>query len=95
LEPRTTVDLACAARQRPGTAKGITFITLEDETGTAILILRMDVWERYHTVARTVSALLAHGRLQKQEGMIHVRTARLENLVGRVSEIRSQSRDFH
>jgi error-prone DNA polymerase len=35
-------------RQRPGTAKGITFVTLEDETGVANLIVRMEVWERYH-----------------------------------------------
>ena len=34
-------------RQRPGTAKGITFVTLEDETGVANLIIRMDVWERF------------------------------------------------
>jgi DNA polymerase III alpha subunit len=34
-------------RQRPGTAKGITFVTLEDETGTANLIIRPTVWKRY------------------------------------------------
>jgi len=82
-------------RQRPGTAKGITFVTLEDETGTANLIIRMDIWERFHQVARTASALLAHGRLQNQAGVIHVLVTRLENLPGRLSAMKSQSRDFH
>ncbi|MBL9125029.1 MAG: error-prone DNA polymerase, partial [Planctomycetaceae bacterium] len=54
-------------RQRPSTAKGITFVTLEDETGTTNLIVRMDVWERFHLPARTASAMLAMGRLQKQK----------------------------
>jgi hypothetical protein len=46
-------------RQRPGTAKGITFVTLEDETGVANLIIRMDVWEKFYTVARTAPAFIA------------------------------------
>src|SRR4029077_8410263 len=67
-------------RQRPSTAKGITFVTLEDETGVANLIIRMDVWERFYTVARTAPALIASGRLQNQQGVIHVLVSRLENL---------------
>lgn len=82
-------------RQRPSTAKGITFVTLEDETGVANLIVRMDVWERFYQAARTASALLAHGRLQKHEEVIHVLATRLENLAGRLSQMKSQSRDFH
>jgi len=82
-------------RQRPGTAKGITFVTLEDETGVANLIVRMEVWERYHKVARTAAALLAHGRLQNQQGVIHVLASKLENLATRLNEMKSQSRDFH
>src|SRR4051812_35087699 len=45
-------------RQRPSTAKGITFITLEDETGPVNLIVRVDVWERFHRVARQATAML-------------------------------------
>ena len=82
-------------RQRPGTAKGITFVTIEDETGVANLIIRMEVWERYHKVARTAAALLAHGRLQNQQGVIHVLVSKLENLPQRLNEMKSQSRDFH
>jgi error-prone DNA polymerase len=81
-------------RQRPGTAKGITFVTLEDETGIANLIIRQDVWQRYYQPARTASALIAHGRLQRQEGVTHVLVARLEDLSQRLAGLRSVSRDF-
>lgn len=81
-------------RQRPGTAKGITFVTLEDETGVANLIIKMDVWNRFYTVARTAPAYIAHGRLQNQQGVIHVLVQRLENLSTALNGIRSQSRDF-
>ncbi|MDZ4817451.1 MAG: error-prone DNA polymerase [Planctomycetota bacterium] len=81
-------------RQRPSTAKGITFVTLEDESGTANLIVRSDVWERYYEVARTAPAFIAHGRLQKQESIIHVLVAKLEALGGQLSTLESQSRDF-
>ena len=81
-------------RQRPGTAKGITFVTIEDETGTANLIMRMDVWERFYQVARTASAYIAHGRLQKEKEVIHVLVTKLENLAETLQGLRTQSRDF-
>jgi error-prone DNA polymerase len=82
-------------RQRPSTAKGITFVTLEDETGVANLIIRMDIWEKYYQVARTASSLIASGRLQIHQEVIHVLVAKLENLAGCVGAMKSQSRDFH
>jgi error-prone DNA polymerase len=81
-------------RQRPGTAKGITFVTLEDETGVSNLIIRMDVWEKFYTVARTAPAFIASGRLQNQQKVIHVLVSRLENMNNCVNELRSLSRDF-
>jgi error-prone DNA polymerase len=81
-------------RQRPGTAKGITFVTLEDETGAANLIIRQEVWERFYAVARTATALIACGRLQNQQGVIHVLVSHLENMDKRLVELRSRSRDF-
>jgi error-prone DNA polymerase len=81
-------------RQRPGTAKGITFVTLEDETGTSNLIVRPDVWQRYRQAALGAKILLAHGRLQREGLVIHVLVTRLENLSGRMEELTSQSRDF-
>jgi error-prone DNA polymerase len=82
-------------RQRPSTAKGITFITLEDETGVVNLIVRPDVWERHHRVARTAIAMIAHGRLQHQHEVIHVLVSRLEDLSDSVAELETQTRDFH
>ena len=81
-------------RQRPGTAKGITFVTLEDETGQANLIIRPDVWNRYRHAAHGATLLLAHGRLQREQGVIHVLVTRLEDLSAWLSELGSQSRDF-
>jgi error-prone DNA polymerase len=81
-------------RQRPGTAKGITFVTLEDETGQANLIIRPDVWNRYRQAAHGATLLLAHGRLQREQGVIHVLVTRLENLSAQLSELGPQSRDF-
>jgi error-prone DNA polymerase len=82
-------------RQRPGTASGITFVTLEDETGFANLIVRPEIWERYHHAARTATAMLAHGRLQRQDNVIHVLVTRLDDLSRRIDDLGVSSRDFH
>ena len=81
-------------RQRPGTAKGITFVTLEDETGTANLIVRPSVWRRYREAAMGATLLVAHGRLQRQGEVIHVLTTRLEDLSPWMRQLGAQSRDF-
>jgi error-prone DNA polymerase len=82
-------------RQRPGTAKGITFMTIEDETGPANLIVRQDIWDRYHQVAASAQAIIAHGQLQRSEGVIHLLVDRLEDLTAELADVRSRSRDFH
>jgi error-prone DNA polymerase len=81
-------------RQRPGTAKGITFVTLEDETGTANLIVRLSIWKRYREAALGATVLLAHGRLQRQGQVIHVLTTKLEDLSPWMRQLGPQSRDF-
>jgi error-prone DNA polymerase len=81
-------------RQRPGTAKGITFVTLEDETGQANLIIRPTVWQRFRKAAMGATVLLAHGQLQRHEQVIHVLVTRLENLSDRLKDLAPQSRDF-
>jgi error-prone DNA polymerase len=82
-------------RQRPGTANGVTFVTLEDETGTVNLIIHLQVWERHRRVARTAIALLAHGQLQREGEVIHVLVTRLEDYSGPLNHLRASSRDFH
>jgi error-prone DNA polymerase len=82
-------------RQRPATAKGVTFVTLEDETGTVNLIVHQATWERYRRVARTAVAMIAHGRLQMEKEVIHVLVTRLEDLTEKLAELSVRSRDFH
>ena len=81
-------------RQHPGTARGITFVTLEDETGTANLIIHPDVWSRFRVAARTASAFCVRGILQKESGVIHVVVDHLQDLSQAIAEGRYRSRDF-
>jgi error-prone DNA polymerase len=57
-------------RQRPGTAKGFVFLTLEDETGLVNVIVRPDIYERYRRVIRTSNMLVIEGILQREQGTI-------------------------
>jgi error-prone DNA polymerase len=59
-------------RQRPGTAKGFVFLTLEDETGVVNVIVRPDVYETYRRPIRASSTLIVEGTLQKESGCIDV-----------------------
>ncbi|MEM8735916.1 MAG: OB-fold nucleic acid binding domain-containing protein [Planctomycetota bacterium] len=82
-------------RQRPSTAKGITFVTLEDETGSMNLVLRPEIWQRYYKVARRSNAWLVHGTLENREGIIHILVGRIEDLSAHVGDLTQRSRDFH
>ena len=82
-------------RQRPGTAKGVVFMTLEDETGIANLILFAQTFQRFRAVARHGVAVLARGRVERQGQVVHVRVRGLTSLDDRLSALRSRSRDFH
>jgi error-prone DNA polymerase len=84
-------------RQRPGTAKGITFVTLEDETGTVNLVVHQQTWDRYYRVARRAPAWIAHGHVQTDGGatpVIHVVVGRLESLGEELRKLDVRSRDF-
>jgi error-prone DNA polymerase len=67
-------------RQRPGTAKGFCFITLEDETGTSNAVVVPDMFQRYRAVIHTAALLLVEGPLQKVDDVIHVRARRMQAL---------------
>lgn len=82
-------------RQRPSTAKGTTFMTLEDETGIANLIIWPHVWERFRRIARQARAVIATGMLQRQEGVIHLIVTRLQDLTDELPDLGHLSRDFH
>jgi error-prone DNA polymerase len=81
-------------RQRPGTAKGITFVTLEDETGAINLVIFPKVWERFFKVAKTSNAWLVDGKLENRKGVIHVITGRITDLSSEVSGLEIRTRDF-
>jgi error-prone DNA polymerase len=66
-------------RQRPGTAKGVTFLTVEDETGIANIIVWPKVFERERRTVMTASLLVVHGHVERQGDVIHVVAERLED----------------
>jgi error-prone DNA polymerase len=81
------------ARQRPGTAKGFIFISMEDETGIANVIVTPDLYDRDRLVVTRSKFLLVEGKLQNQDGVIHVKAVRLMELSNCALEL--QSHDFH
>ena len=81
-------------RQRPGTAKGITFVTLEDETGVANLVIKQAVWDRFQTIARRSPAWIAEGILQKADSVIHVVVRKIHDLSQHLAAVPMKSRDF-
>jgi error-prone DNA polymerase len=81
------------ARQRPGTAKGFIFLSMEDETGIANVIITPDLYERDRVVVTRSKFILAEGLLQNQDGVIHVKAMRVMALPAQALEMRSH--DFH
>jgi error-prone DNA polymerase len=81
------------ARQRPGTAKGFIFISLEDETGIANVIVTPDFYDRDRLVVTRSKFLFVEGLLQNQDNVIHVKAAKLRELSSSAMDL--QSHDFH
>jgi error-prone DNA polymerase len=69
-------------RQRPGTAKGFVFLTLEDETGISNVIIRPDLYDRERTAVVRQPFLMVEGVLQHQDGVLSVRAERVEGIQG-------------
>jgi error-prone DNA polymerase len=82
-------------RQRPSTASGIVFITLEDESGVCNLIVPPKVYQRYRREARHSAVMLASGRVERQGQVVHVKVKRLASLDGALARVAQRSRDFH
>ena len=72
-------------RQRPGTAKGFVFLTLEDETGISNIIIRPDLYDRERTAVVRQPFLMIEGVLQHQDGVLSVRAERVEGIQGAAS----------
>jgi error-prone DNA polymerase len=81
------------ARQRPGTAKGFVFLSMEDETGIANVIITPDLFERERVVITRTRFLEIEGKLQIQNGVIHVKAHRIRPIDITTADVRSH--DFH
>ncbi len=104
-----TVAGLVTCRQRPGTASGVVFITLEDEHGFMNLVVWSRVFEQFHHVATQARLLLVHGKVERSDdpkgllppnpaapqSAVHVIVERLEELDRKLPTLASMSRDFH
>jgi error-prone DNA polymerase len=89
-----TVVGAAICRQRPGTAKGVFFLSLEDETGIINCVLWPNLFERHRLMVAQEPYMLIRGKVQKSQGTIHVIARRVEAL--RLNDApKSASHDFH
>jgi len=84
---------AVIARQRPGTAKGFVFLSLEDETGIANAIITPQLFQEDHVVVVNQQFLLIEGRLQNQDNVISVKAERVRPLS--ITRAETASHDFH
>ncbi|MCS7316196.1 MAG: error-prone DNA polymerase [Bryobacteraceae bacterium] len=84
---------AVIVRQRPGTAKGFVFLSLEDETGIANVVIQPETFERYRLVLVEAPFLLVEGVLQNVDGVLSVKAVRLEPLAAPAARV--ESHDFH
>ena len=82
-------------RQRPGTAKGFVFLTLEDETGISNIIIRPDLYATDRRVVVDSSFLLVEGILQNQDGVTSIKAERMSRLEGMPDDAAIDSHDFH
>ena len=90
---RVRVAGAVVVRQRPGTAKGFVFLSLEDETGIANIIVTPDTYLTFKRVVMDAPYLLVEGLLQNQDGAVSVKAERIETLAD--AGPRPSSHDFH
>jgi error-prone DNA polymerase len=82
-------------RQRPGTASGVTFFTLEDETGFVNVVVWKQVFDRHAALAKTATLLGVTGEIQRADGVIHLIAKSLWAPDVALAEQTHRSRDFH
>jgi error-prone DNA polymerase len=82
-------------RQRPGTASGVTFFTLEDETGFVNVVVWKQVFDRHAALAKTAALLGVTGKIQKADGVIHLMAKSLWTPDVALANQTHRSRDFH
>lgn len=85
---RTSVGGLVLVRQRPGTAKGVVFLTLEDETGIANIVVWKDAFEANRRLVMGASFVVVHGQLQKEGEVIHLVAERFTDLSWKLGAMR-------
>lgn len=90
-----TVLGVVTGKQRPGTSKGVTFLTLEDDTGNINVVLWQDIGRKQRKQWLHAKLLLVRGTLERTEDVVHVVAGRLQDLSDRLPVDRLKSRDFH
>ena len=81
-------------RQRPGSAKGVMFITMEDESGIANLVVWPKMFEKFRRIVLTASMLAAHGRIQREGEVVHLVVHRLTDLSASLAGIGEREAPF-
>jgi len=89
---RIAVGGVVTHRQRPGTAGGVTFLSLEDETGLLNIVCSPGLWQRFRTVARGAAAMVIRGRVEKSDGATNLVA---EHLSALRLPVNTRSRDYH
>ncbi len=82
-------------RQRPGTASGIVFVTLEDETGYTNVVIRPELVEKQRKELLGARLLGVYGQLEAKSGVVHLLARRLVDLTAWLGQLETRSRDFH
>ena len=77
---RVTVAGLVLVRQRPGTAKGVIFVTLEDETGVSNIVVWKKIYERFRRAVIAGRLLRVTGRLQREASVVHIVAEEIEDL---------------
>jgi len=91
VDRRLAIAGVVLIRQRPGSANGVVFITIEDETGIANLIVWPQILERFRRAALGATLLRCTGKLQREESVIHVVADRLDDLTPRLNTLRERT----
>ncbi len=84
---RVTVAGLVLVRQRPGTAKGVIFVTLEDETGVANVVIWANVYERFRRAVIAGRLLRVTGRVQRDAGVVHVIAEVIEDISAMLDDL--------
>ena len=93
VDRRLSIAGIVLIRQRPGSANGVVFITIEDETGIANLIVWPAMLERFRRAALGATLLRCTGKLQREESVIHIVADRLKDMTPRLNTLRDRTGD--